>query len=241
MSIQLGVNIDHVATLRQMRGTAYPDLMQAAAICEQAGAYGITIHLREDRRHIQDADVYALRKAIKTRLNLEMANNPDVLAIALDIVPDEICMVPERREELTTEDGLNVSGQKDKLAPTIDALKAKGICVSLFINPDEKQIACAAELGAQVIELHTGTYATEFDAGQTAEFERIRTAAAYAASLGLQVNAGHGLSIYNLRPLLALPQLHTLNIGHSIVCEAVFKGLDGAVREMLETIAKGVS
>lgn len=237
--VRLGVNIDHVATLRQARGTTYPSLTAAAALCEQAGAHGITIHLREDRRHIQDADVYALRASLKTRLNLEMANNPDVLAVALDVRPDEVCMVPERRQELTTEGGLDAAGQQEQLAPTVAALRAAGIQVSLFIEPDERQVEAAAALGAPFIELHTGAYADRTGAAREAELERLIAAARRAHGIGLRVNAGHGLTVGNVGPILELPHLDTLNIGHSIVCRAVAVGLVQATREMLERIGGG--
>lgn len=237
--VRLGVNIDHVATLRQARGTAYPSLTEAAALCEKAGAHGITIHLREDRRHIQDADVYALRASLKTRLNLEMANNPDVLAVALDVRPDEVCMVPERRQELTTEGGLDAAGQQEQLAPTVAALRAAGIQVSLFIEPDERQVEAAAALGAPFIELHTGAYADRTGAARGAELERLARAAARAHGIGLRVNAGHGLTVGNVGPILEMPHLDTLNIGHSIVCRAVAVGLVQATREMLERIGTG--
>lgn len=237
MSIpRLGVNIDHVATLRQARRTVYPDLAETARLCEKAGAHGITIHLREDRRHIQDADVYALRRTIGTRMNLEMANNPGVLAVALDVVPHEICMVPERREELTTEGGLDAAGSFAALEPTLKALKAKGIKISLFIDPEIRQVEAAAALGADYIELHTGTYALEFDVGGTAELDRIVRASEHGAKLGLRVNAGHGLTVRNVVPLLKIPNLDTFNIGHSIVCDAVFCGIEQAVRNMLAAI-----
>ncbi|MDX9867289.1 MAG: pyridoxine 5'-phosphate synthase [Kiritimatiellia bacterium] len=237
--VRLGVNIDHVATLRQARGTAYPSLTEAAALCEKAGAHGITIHLREDRRHIQDADVYALRASLKTRLNLEMANNPDVLAVALDVRPDEVCMVPERRQELTTEGGLDAAGQQEQLAPTVAALRAAGIQVSLFIEPDERQVEAAAALGAPFIELHTGAYADRTGAAREEERARLERAAARAHGIGLRVNAGHGLTVGNVGPILELPHLDTLNIGHSIVCRAVAVGLVQATREMLERIGTG--
>lgn len=231
--LKLGVNIDHVATLRQARGTAYPDPLEAARCCELAGADGITLHLREDRRHIQDADLYRLRPAITTLMNLEMACNPDVLSVALDVGPDEVCLVPERREELTTEGGLDVAGQAAHVADYIGQLKARGIVVSLFIDPDTRQVEAAAASGAEVIELHTGAWCESSGAAADAEFERLRAAASQAAGLGLQVNAGHGLSIANVAPVAGIPELDTLNIGHSIVSRAVFVGLDAAVREML--------
>ncbi len=231
--LRLGVNIDHVATLRQARRTVYPSLVEAAALCEKAGAHGITIHLREDRRHIQDADVYALRKTLTTHMNLEMANNPDIVAVALDVKPDEVCMVPERREELTTEGGLDVAGQYDQLAPSVSALREAGISVSMFIDPDIGQVEASAKIGAPYIELHTGAYAEHTRSERDLELARLIAAAKRAHELGLKVNAGHGLSLDNLGPILNIPHLDTLNIGHSIVCHALFVGLERAVRELL--------
>lgn len=236
--ILLGVNIDHAATLRQARGVNYPDLVEIAAITEKAGATGITIHLREDRRHIQTHDVYDLRKTLKTRMNLEMANNPDVVAIALDIGPEEVCLVPERRQELTTEGGLDAAGQFELLLPTVTALSNRGIQVSLFIAPDALQVAAAAELGAPYIELHTGSYANAIGEERECELERIHQAAAYAETLGLKVNAGHGLTVENVKPLLDIPNLDTLNIGHSIIARAIVLGMKKAVKEMLEAIKR---
>ena len=236
--IRLGVNIDHVATLRQARRTAYPSVLEAAALCEQAGAHGITVHLREDRRHIQDADLYALRESLATRMNLEMANNPDIVAVALDVKPDEVCMVPERREELTTEGGLDVAGQRDSLAPVVADLRRAGVTVSMFIDPEPRQVEASAAIGAPCVELHTGAYAERSGAGREAELERLMIAARLAREAGLQVNAGHGLNLENLGPVLRLPGLDTLNIGHSIVCRAIFTGLERAVAEMLERISK---
>ena len=251
---RLGVNIDHVATLRQARLTAYPSLTDAAAFCEKAGAHGITIHLREDRRHIQDEDVRALRWAITTRMNLEMANHPDIVAVALEVKPDEVCLVPERRQELTTEGGLDVVGQRGSLAPVVAELRDAGINVSLFIDPDVRQVEAAAAIGAPVIELHTGTYAeraaedgarspgASFPLVAAHELDRLTEAAQRAHELGLIVNAGHGLSLENVEPVLEIPHLETLNIGHSIVCRALFVGLEQATREMLDKLdvkAKG--
>lgn len=250
-ALKLGVNIDHVATLRQARGTAYPSVLDAAAACEAAGAHGITIHLREDRRHIQDADVYALRKQLATRMNLEMANNPDIVAVALAVRPDEVCLVPEKREELTTEGGLDAAGRQKALETTVGSLGEAGIEVSLFIDPEPEQIEAAAALRAPYIELHTGTYCTAADAalsgpeagrteaGQAAgeELERLVKGAEQAHALGLHVNAGHGLNLENLEQALAIPHLDTLNIGHSIVARSVFAGIDGAVKEMLAAMS----
>lgn len=237
--IRLGVNIDHVATLRQARHTAYPSLVEAVAACERAGAEGITIHLREDRRHIQDADVRLLRTHIGTRMNLEMANHPDIVAMALEVKPDEVCLVPERREELTTEGGLDAAGQRRELAPTIEALRNRGIAVSLFIDPDPRQVEAAAELRAPYIELHTGAYCDRNGAAAEQELRRLRAAAAQAHAIGLGVNAGHGLNLDNVGPILDLPWLDTLNIGHSIICAAVFAGLENAVRAMVRRLAGG--
>ncbi len=230
---RLGVNIDHVATLRQARHTAYPSIVDAAAICEKAGAHGITIHLREDRRHIQDADVYALRDQLTTTMNLEMANNPDVVAVALAVKPQEVCLVPERRQELTTEGGLDVAGQIETLSPVVARLREAGIRVSLFIDPDEAQVAAAAAMGAPCIELHTGAYAGSVGARYEAELKRLECAAQQAHGLGLQLNAGHGLTLDNITPILGIPHLDTLNIGHSIVSRALIVGLAEATREML--------
>lgn len=237
-TIQLGVNIDHAATLRQARGVDYPDLVEIARLVEGAGAHGITIHLREDRRHIQDADVYTLRKTLTTRMNLEMANNPDVLKVALEVVPDEVCLVPERRAELTTEGGLDAAGQLEQLRPTVQALAAQGTHVSLFIAPDQRQLEAAATLNVPYVELHTGAYANATGDALKRELEALYDAAAYAATLGLKVNAGHGLTLDNVKPLLAIPNLDTLNIGHSIIARALFTGVAQATREMLAAIAR---
>ena len=234
--IRLGVNIDHVATLRQARRTDYPSLLEAAALCEKAGAHGITIHLREDRRHIQDADVYALRETLSTRMNLEMANNPDIVRIALEVKPEEVCLVPERRQELTTEGGLDVVGQRDALVPVVEALSEAGIAVSLFIDPDAQQVEAASAIGAPTIELHTGAYAEHTGTERKKELARLTDAAQRAHALGLVVNAGHGLTLDNVDPILAIPHLNTLNIGHSIVCRALFVGIEQATREMLEKL-----
>ena len=231
--LKLGVNIDHVATLRQARGTEYPEVLRAARCCEVAGAEGITIHLREDRRHIQDADVYALRDALNVRMNLEMANAPEIVKIALDVHPDEVCLVPEKREELTTEGGLDVVGQFEELKPTVAALADAGICVSMFIDPEPQQIEATVALGAPYIELHTGTFCDAVGADADAELERLIAGARLAASSGLHVNAGHGINLDNLAGVLRMPHLDTLNIGHSIIAHAVFVGLEDAVRAMI--------
>jgi pyridoxine 5-phosphate synthase len=241
--LKLGVNIDHVATLREARyrgrGFGEPDPVAAALGCEAAGAHGITAHLREDRRHIQDRDVWALRKKIKTRLNLEMANAPEIVAIALKLKPDIVCIVPERRLEVTTEGGLDVVTAEKNLTETRKKMNDAGIEVSLFIAPDEKQIAASARTGSQFIELHTGAFAEAFsktaDRNQKTEIEleRLIAGAQQAHSLGLKVNAGHGLSCENLPLLFRVPHLVELNIGHSLVSRAVFVGLENSVREML--------
>jgi pyridoxine 5-phosphate synthase len=231
-ALRLGVNIDHVATLRQARGTAYPSVLEAARICEGAGAAGITVHLREDRRHIQDADVFALRKQLRVKLNLEMANSPEIVAIAVRVRPDEVCLVPERRQELTTEGGLDAAGSRRALRPTLRRMAEHGIAVSLFIAPDERQVDAAAELGAPYIELHTGTFCDARGAAARREIDRLVRAANQAHHAGLRVNAGHGINLDNIRAILEIPHLETLNIGHSIVCRAVFVGLPAAVREM---------
>jgi pyridoxine 5-phosphate synthase len=235
--LKLGVNVDHVATLRQARGTPYPGVVEAALACERAGARGITVHLREDRRHIQDADVYALRKSLKALLNLEMAVAPQIVRIALDVKPDEVCLVPERREELTTEGGLDVAGQLKTVAPAVARLRAAGIGVSLFVEADSAQIRAARRTGADTVELHTGTFCDAPRRGRRAELERLKRAAREAHRAGLRVNAGHGISLDTIGDILRVPHLDTLNIGHSIVSRAVFCGIEQAVREMLDRMA----
>jgi pyridoxine 5-phosphate synthase len=230
--IALGVNIDHVATLRQARRAAYPDPMYAALVAEEAGADSITLHLREDRRHIQDHDVTAMRAALKTRMNLEMAVTDEMIRIARTVAPQDCCLVPESRQEITTEGGLDVAGQLARVGDAVKALGAAGIRVSLFIDPDHAQIEAAQRCGAPVIELHTGTYAETAGGHQVREFERLRSAAAFAASLGLTVNAGHGLHYHNVEPIAAIPEIVELNIGHSIVARALIDGLPQAVRDM---------
>lgn len=237
--MKLGVNIDHVATLRQQRGTAYPSPLEAAALCEKGGADGITIHLREDRRHIQDADLHALRQALKIPLNLEMANSPEIVAIAVATRPDEVCLVPERRQELTTEGGLDVAGRFDALRPTVKRLRKAGILVSLFIEPSIRQLDAAVALGAPVVELHTGKYCDLAGEERDVELLRLVAAAKHGHRLGLQINAGHGLNYANLPAFLkAVPHLDTLNIGHSIVARAVMVGMKQAVREMKRLLPK---
>lgn len=229
----LGVNIDHIATLRNARGTNYPDPVQAAFIAEQAGADGITVHLREDRRHITDRDVRILRQTIQTRMNLEMAVTDEMLDIAIELKPHFCCLVPEKRLEVTTEGGLDVAGQQDKMTIAIERLSRAGILVSLFIDADHRQIDAAVAVGAPYIEIHTGAYAeAEGELAVQAELQRIAKAATYAASKGLKVNAGHGLTYHNVQPIAALPEMHELNIGHSIIGQAVMSGLPAAVTEM---------
>lgn len=229
----LGVNIDHVATLRQARGTRYPDPIQAAIEAEQAGADGITLHLREDRRHIQERDVLALKDILLTRMNLEMAVTDEMLEIAEKIKPHDCCLVPEKREELTTEGGLEVTGQLAKITEACSRLSDVGVTVSLFIDPDCAQIDAAAKSGAKIIELHTGNYAdANTDSQQLEEFNRIKTAMNHGIACGLQINAGHGLNYQNIMPIAALPELYELNIGHAIIARAVFTGLKSAVAEM---------
>lgn len=231
--ILLGVNIDHIATLRQARGTLYPDPVQAALIAEEAGADGITLHLREDRRHIQERDVRLIRAVLQTRMNLELALTEEMLSFAEEIRPEHVCIVPEKREEVTTEGGLDVLGHQSELARAISRMEKIGAEVSLFIDPDEAQIRMAAELGAPVIEIHTGAYAEARTAAQQAEeLQRIQAAAALAAQLKLTVNAGHGLHYHNIQAIAAIEQLHELNIGHAIVARALFSGLSQAVRDM---------
>ncbi|WP_368926386.1 pyridoxine 5'-phosphate synthase [Serratia marcescens] len=229
----LGVNIDHIATLRNARGTQYPDPVQAAFIAEQAGADGITVHLREDRRHITDRDVRLLRQTIQTRMNLEMAVTDEMLDIAVELKPHFCCLVPEKREEVTTEGGLDVAGQLDKMSVAVERLAQAGILVSLFIDPDHRQIDAAVAVGAPYIEIHTGAYAeAQSELAVQAELRRIAVAAAYAAEKGLKVNAGHGLTYHNVQPIAALPEMHELNIGHAIIGQAVMSGLPAAVADM---------
>jgi pyridoxine 5-phosphate synthase len=237
MAALLGVNIDHVATLRQARGTTYPDPVKAALICEQAGAEGITLHLREDRRHIQDDDVRRMRPVLKTRMNLEIAVTDEMVAFAIEIKPHHVCFVPEKRQEVTTEGGLDVVGHFADVKAATQALTAIGCDVSLFIDPDFAQIDAAIACGAPTIELHTGAYAdAESGAEQQAELERIVKGTEYAAAQGLVVNAGHGLNLDNVAAIAAIPQIHELNIGHSIIAESVFVGLAQAVKDMKAAI-----
>ncbi len=244
--LKLGVNIDHIATLRQARyafsldaHNCEPDLVAAASACERSGAHGITIHLRADRRHIQDRDVTRLRESINTKLNLEMGNTPEILDIALKILPEEVCLVPENRAEITTEGGLDAAGLIKPLTPTVQRLQKAGIRVSLFIEPDPAQIAAARQMGADMVELHTGAFANAAP-GTTARAEevtRLRAAAEHADRFGIQVNAGHGINYENIREIVKIPQLAELNIGHTIISRAVFVGLEKAVADMLKAMA----
>lgn len=230
--IFLGVNIDHVATLRQARGTSYPRPAEAAYVAERAGADSITVHLREDRRHIQDHDLDEINEIMKTHMNLEMAVTEEMIAIAERVRPSDVCLVPEKREELTTEGGLDVDGQLDKVRDACKRLGEAGIRVSLFIDPDRAQIDAAVAAGAPVVELHTGRYAETEGEEQAAELERIADAARYGHEQGLVINAGHGLHYQNVKPIARIPEIVELNIGHAIVARAVFDGLAAAVIEM---------
>ncbi len=231
--ILLGVNIDHVATLRQARGTRYPDPVQAAGVAEQAGADSITIHLREDRRHIQERDVLLLAEVLETRMNLEMAVTEPMLAFAERVRPSDCCLVPERREELTTEGGLDVAGQPARIGEACQRLAEAGVRASLFIDPDPVQLEAAAAVGARVVEIHTGRYAdAEGRYARAEELQRIVEAMVLGESLGLEVNAGHGLHYHNVTAIARLPQVRELNIGHAIIARALFSGLAEAVREM---------
>ncbi|OTG87577.1 pyridoxine 5'-phosphate synthase [Acinetobacter sp. ANC 4558] len=237
MAALLGVNIDHVATLRQARGTIYPDPVTAALICEEAGAEGITLHLREDRRHIQDDDVRRMRPLLKTHMNLEMAVTNEMIEFAKEIRPQHICLVPEKRQEVTTEGGLDVVGHFDDVKRATQELSIIGCDVSLFIDADIAQIDAALACGAPTIELHTGAYAdAETEQEMQDELDRIIKGAAYASSKGLVVNAGHGLNLENVAAIAAIPQIHELNIGHSIIADAVFVGLAEAVKQMKQAI-----
>jgi pyridoxine 5-phosphate synthase len=238
-SLELGINIDHVATLRNARGTAYPDPLRAASLAEEAGADLITLHLREDRRHIKDADLLALRSLIKTRMNLECAVTPEMIDIACQVKPHDVCLVPEKREEVTTEGGLDVLGHFEAVKAATKKLIDAGIRVSLFIDPEESQIQAAKDVGATVVELHTGRYADLSDADQAKELERIRKAAIFGKSIGMRVNAGHGLHEGNVKPIAAIAELSELNIGHAIVAEALFKGWQKAIVDMKVLMAQG--
>ncbi len=230
--LRLGVNIDHVATLRQVRRAAYPDPLLAALVAEQSGADSITLHLREDRRHIQDHDVERMRAALQTRMNLEMAATDAMVAIARRVRPQDVCLVPEKREELTTEGGLDVAGQVARLRDTCAALREAGSRVSLFIDPEPAQLEAALGAGAPVVELHTGAYADTAGERQAVELARLVEAARYGSRIGLAVHAGHGLHYHNVQPVAAIPEIVELNIGHAIVARAVLEGMAGAVRAM---------
>lgn len=230
--IDLGVNIDHIATVRNARGTSYPDPLRAALLAEQAGADLITLHLREDRRHIKDADVIALRPLLATRMNLEAAVTPEMIDIACRVKPQDVCLVPERREEVTTEGGLDVLRYYKEVEAAVTQLKSEGIRVSLFIDADARQIEAAASVGASVIELHTGRYAEAEGDAVASELERIRGGVLEGVKRGLRVNAGHGLHYTNVQPIAAIPDIYELNIGHAIVAHALFAGWENAVREM---------
>jgi pyridoxine 5-phosphate synthase len=241
--LQLGVNIDHIATLRQARYATMPeshniepDLLAAAGMCERSGAAGITIHLRADRRHIQDRDVFRLRESLITKLNLEMGNTPEILEVALRVLPEDVCLVPENRREITTEGGLDAVRSARQLEPTVRRLQSAGIRVSLFIEPDPEQIDAAMRLRVDSIELHTGAFANATGDDQQGELQRLIGAARFASGHGLLVNAGHGINYTNIAHILAIPHLRELNIGHAIVSRALFTGLDEAVRDMVEAL-----
>jgi pyridoxine 5-phosphate synthase len=236
MAVLLGVNIDHVATVRQARGTAYPSVIEAARLAELAGADSITVHLREDRRHIQDADVESLCVTTTTRINLEIAVTSGMVDFALQQRPADVCLVPEKREELTTEGGLDITANPSAVAAAVARLQGAGIRVSLFIDPDPDQLRAAAAAGAPVVELHTGTYADAAGEAQEGELQRLHEACLIGHGLGLQINAGHGLHLENVQPVARLPHMTELNIGHSIIARAIFVGLDEAVREMKQAM-----
>jgi len=230
--LRLGVNIDHVATVREARGSAYPDPVRAAKIAEAAGADGITAHLREDRRHISDSDIDRLSRELRIPLNLEMAATDEMLDIALRAKPHAACIVPEKREERTTEGGIDAAGQHNRLAPLVRQLSAARIRVSMFVEPDKSQRDAAKALGAPVVELHTGAYCDASEAEQVRLLQKLRDGAAYGASLGLEIHAGHGLTYDNVRPIAAIPQIRELNIGHFLIGEAIFIGLENSIRHM---------
>lgn len=236
--VDLGVNIDHVATVRQARRTDEPDPVWAAVLAELGGADGITLHLREDRRHIQDRDLRILRETVRVKLNLEMACSDEIIAIACQVKPDQATLVPERREEITTEGGLDVAGQKSRVAEVAQRLREAGISVSLFLDPDPRQIDAAAELGADAVELHTGRYALAPPGPKRqAELDQLRQMGARIRQAGMALHAGHGLTYRNVRPIAAIEGMHELNIGHSIVARAIFVGIEQAVREMKRLIS----
>ena len=236
---KLMINIDHVATLRQARGSYYPDPVYAAGIAEMAGASGIIVHLREDRRHINDRDVRILRQVVRTKLNLEMAATAEMVAIAQEILPDMVTLVPEKREELTTEGGLDVAGNREKIAAVVRDLLGKAILVSLFVDADASQVKAAREVGADMIEIHTGHFSdAEGSSKRAEELKRVNAAAIEGKDLGLGVNAGHGLHYHNVRDVAVIPEIDELSIGHSIMARALFVGLDRAIRDMLDLIQK---
>ena len=240
--IKLGVNIDHVATLRQARGTRFPDPVQAAVEAEQAGADAITLHLREDRRHIQERDVELLKQILQTRMNLEMAVTDEMVAYAVRMLPEECCLVPERRQELTTEGGLDVVAHATRIRNACVRLKDAGVRVSLFIDADPAQVEAAAEIGVPVVEIHTGQYADALDAeARGAELARIELAVQQGLGLGLQINAGHGLNYHNVQAIAAIPGVAELNIGHAIVARALFAGLQNSVREMKQLMREAAA
>lgn len=241
MAIRLHINIDHVATVRNARGTAYPDPVHAAFVCEQAGADGITAHLREDRRHMVDRDIERLRESVTTLLNLEMAGTDEMIAIAERVQPHCISLVPERREERTTEGGLDVAGQRKQLEKVAQRARKAGIRVSFFIAPDEAQLIASHELGAEQIELHTGEYCNLQGEAQAKELDRLRHAASFGRKLGLAIAAGHGLTRFNVPAVAAIEQIEELNIGHAIISDSIFLGLDGAVRAMRAAIDRGIA
>lgn len=234
--IELGVNIDHVATLRQARRGAVPSVVEAARVAETAGAHQITVHLRKDRRHIQDYDVEALADSLTTRMNFEMGADNEIIGIAHRIRPYTVCLVPEHREEITTEGGLDVAGQLERLRGVVEGMHALGIRVSMFIDPEREQVDASAALGADSVELHTGAYANAIGAARDAELARLQAAAAHTAQYSLALHAGHGLTAQNLAPIVALPGLKEVNIGHDIIARAVFIGLDAAVKEILAAL-----
>ncbi|HOK10332.1 MAG TPA: pyridoxine 5'-phosphate synthase [Candidatus Hydrogenedens sp.] len=236
--IELGVNIDHVATLREARKGKVPDVITAGKICEIAGAHQITVHLRQDRRHIQDHDVRALKEVLLVRLNLEMATVPEIIAIAHQIVPHTVCLVPENRQEITTEGGLDVKGQKETLKKVVDGMHERGIKVSMFVDPESEQISASAEIGADSVELHTGAYANATGNQVEKELKRLYEAGKIANQLGLALHAGHGLTVRNLEPVARIPHLKEVNIGHDIIARSIFIGLDSAVKEILAILEK---
>ncbi|MET0501724.1 MAG: pyridoxine 5'-phosphate synthase [Candidatus Binatia bacterium] len=236
--LRLGVNVDHVATVRQARRAEVPDPVEAALLAEQAGADGITVHLREDRRHIQERDVRLMRQRLRTKLNLEMAVTPAMIVFAETVAPDDACFVPEKRAELTTEGGLNVVAQRPKISAAVERLQGRGIRVSLFVDPERSQIESSKEVGAHAVEIHTGTYCNAADPAREREREAVAAAVTLAGNLSLEVHAGHGLDYTNVSPIASMPEIVELNIGHSIIARAVIVGIEQAVREMKQLLAK---